>query len=159
MLKVFTVDTYVFTAFFNDRNKTFYSRNRPKLFDYDLVCVPIHITNNHWAFTTVYVNEQSIRYYDSLSQGNHHGLKHCNIVKDFLESNFILNSDTKDLTQWKLENVADTPQQTDGHNCGVYVCQNIKSISRREKFSICPSDLPAIRKEMVAEIALGFLFN
>ena len=156
-LKIFAADTYVFTSFSNNRNKTFFSRNKPSLFDYDVVFVPIHVTNNHWAFSTVFVHENCIKYYDSLSKSNYYGLEKCKIVEEFLKSSFNLNS--TDFTQWSLENVADTPQQPDGHNCGVYVCQNIKSISRREKFSICPSDLPVIRKEMVAELALGFLFS
>ena len=158
-LKVFTADTYVFTAFSNDNNKKNFTRNKVNPFDFDLMFIPINIMENHWALTTTFVKDKCIRYYDSLSQGNHHGLKQCKTVKEFLESNFVLNSTTSDLTQWHLENAADTPQQPDGHNCGVYVCQNAKCISRREIFSVRPSDLPAIRKEMVAELALGFLFN
>ena len=90
---------------------------------------------------------------------NDYGLKQCKNSKEFLESNFIFNSTKIHFPQWNLENVVNTPQQPDGHNCGVYVCQNIKSILRSENFSICPSDLSAIRKEMVAELVLGFLFN
>ena len=109
------------------RTKNF-TRNKVNLFDFDLIFIPIHITKNHWAFTTTFVKEKYFRYYDSLSQGNHHGLKQCNTIKEFLESNFILNSTTSDLTQWHLKNAADTPQQPGGHNCGVYVCQNAKCI-------------------------------
>ena len=37
--------------------------------------------------------------------------------------------------------------------------ENAKCISRGESFSISPSKIPNLRKEMVAEISLGFLFS
>lgn len=77
-------------------------------------------------------------------------------LKEFLESNFILNSTSYDLTRRNLGNFVDTPKQPDGLNCGVYVCQNTKCILKKANFSICPPDLLSVRKEVMAELALGF---
>ena len=52
-----------------------------------------------------------------------------------------------------------TPQQVDGYNCGVHICQLAKQISRAQKLLIITENLSQIRKDMVAEIALGILFD
>ena len=78
--------------------KTKIIRDKASIFDFDLIFIQTHITKNHSAFTTTFVKEKFIRYYDSLCRKNHHGFKQCNFLKEFLESNFILNSITNDLT-------------------------------------------------------------
>ena len=63
--------------------KHFFSRNKLSLFDYDVVFVPTHVTSNHWAFSTVFLHENYIKYYDSLSKSNYYGLEKCKIVEEF----------------------------------------------------------------------------
>ena len=100
--------------------------------------------------------KKKIKYYDSFAKTDRFAHCVCGHVKQFLYSNFFSNI-ASDI-DWQFEN-ANTPQQSDGYNSGVYVCQVAKQISRSEELQVKQQDLPIIRKEMVAEIVLGFLFN
>ena len=80
----------------------------------------------------------------------------CRHVKQFLYSNYLSN--IASYIHWQFEN-ANALQQTDDVNCGVYICQVAKQISRSEELQVKQQHLPKTRKEMVAEIVLGFLFN
>ena len=64
----------------------------------------------------------------------YYSLEKCNIVRKFSKS--ISNLNSTDLTQWSLENVADTPQKPDGHNCGVLCVKTLKVFHRKKLFNL-----------------------
>ena len=54
-----------------------------------------------------------------------------------------------------LRFVPDAPQQTNGYDCGVFLCQYAESISRRMHPSFTQSNMPSLRRNMVWEIMKG----
>ena len=88
---------------------------------------------------------------------DYHAMTQCKIAKKFITAMFTFSDCL--LSQWHCQNIVNTPKQIDINSCGIYMCQNAKCISRGENFSISPSNIPDLRKEMVAEVSLGFLFT
>ena len=153
--KIYSVDSFVFERFSENQDRIY--KRKKNLFNFDIVFFPINVNRNHWAFIKLSVENQSFLYYDSMLTTEDNVVTQCKIAKKFIEAMFTFSD--LNISQWHCQNVANTPKQIDISSCGVYTCQNAKCISRGESFSISPSKIPNLRKEMVAEISLGFLFS
>jgi len=58
-----------------------------------------------------------------------------------------------DFTDWQDYAPEDTPQQENGYDCGVFVCQFLESLSRGEEyFNFSQADMPYLRRRMIWEI-------
>ena len=57
----------------------------------------------------------------------------------------------EDARLFKLRLVPDAPQQTNGYDCGVFLCQYAESIRRRKHPSFTQKDMPSLRRNMVWE--------
>ena len=65
----------------------------------------------------------------------------------------------EDARLFKLRLVPDAPQQTNGYDCGVFLCQYAESISRRMHPSFTQNGMPSLCRNMVWEIMKGRLLN
>ncbi|CAI2732934.1 unnamed protein product [Schistosoma spindalis] len=123
-----------------------------KLFDQDIVLIPIHDRGMHWCLSCIDLRVKTITYYDSMGSGNMKCLKQ---LMDYLKHESLdkRNVELPDPDSWKLVNTEDTvPQQFNGSDCGVFLCTFGEFISRDASFTFSQDDMPGIRKRMIYEI-------
>ena len=51
------------------------------------------------------------------------------------------SSDNSILDGWKKELATDIPRQSNGYDCGVFVCMYAECYSRQAKFNFCEKDM------------------
>ena len=122
----------------------------PELFKLDFVFFPLNVNNNHWVLVAASPPTKTIAYYDSM---NHDGSDSRTMVGTYLSKiHEVLEGAALDLSAWKSLDVRDIPQQDNGFDCGVFVCQYVERLSRRAPLDFTQSDMPAIRVQMIEEI-------
>ncbi|NWI97585.1 SENP2 protease, partial [Pitta sordida] len=127
------------------------------LFKQDLILVPIHLTA-HWTLLVIEIRKKTIKYFDSLGQ------KGDNICKTLLQ---YLQEESREkrnleltVSEWTLRNPKfpflyipqEIPQQTNGSDCGVFVCKYADFISRDKPITFTQEHMPYFRRRMVWEI-------
>ncbi|CAH8621692.1 unnamed protein product [Schistosoma margrebowiei] len=108
-----------------------------KLFDQDIVLIPIHDRGMHWCLSCIDLRVKTITYYDSMGSGN---MKCLEQLMDYLKNESLdkRNVELPDPDSWKLVNTEDTvPQQYNGSDCGVFLCTFGEFISRDASFTFC----------------------
>nr|CAH8867248.1 unnamed protein product [Trichobilharzia regenti] len=106
-----------------------------KLFDQDIVLVPIHDRGMHWCLSCIDLRAKSITYYDSMGGGNTKCLQQ---LMDYLKNESLdkRNLELPDSDSWEFINTEDTvPQQYNGSDCGVFMCTFSEFISRGAPFT------------------------
>jgi len=93
--------------------------------DAQLILVPLHLGNAHWALAVVDLIRQKISYYDSLLRGSFYddGRKHLKRLQLWLADAWAekgLPDPTPLISQWPLIVVRNIPQQQNGYDCGVF---------------------------------------
>ena len=120
------------------------------IFKYDLVMFPIHL-GNHWALVVVDTFQLTATYYDSkIGPGTTDAPAH--IIVKFLEKEYKEKKGQEMGFNFTVQWDKTAPQQTNGYDCGVYVCIFAEQLARDETLSVNPDDVPAFRKQMVWEI-------
>ncbi|NXG50996.1 SENP2 protease, partial [Psilopogon haemacephalus] len=121
------------------------------LFQQDLIFVPIHL-RVHWALVVIDVRRKTIKYYDSMGQ---RGDKICQTLFQYLreESHEKRNVELAS-SEWTLRSMEshEIPQQSNGSDCGVFVCKYAEYISRDRATTFTQNHMPYFRKKMVWEI-------
>lgn len=77
---------------------------------------------NHWTCMVVYMEEKRILYLDSLGSG---GRRYTSAFMKYISDEWKdkQKSDYSDIDKWSIEdNHNNVPQQTNNHDCGVFVC-------------------------------------
>uniref|UniRef100_A0A915ERY4 Ubiquitin-like protease family profile domain-containing protein n=1 Tax=Ditylenchus dipsaci TaxID=166011 RepID=A0A915ERY4_9BILA len=126
----------------------------PSLFCHEIILLPIH-TPGHWSLAVIQVKRQRIDYYDSMSGD---GSEYIEIIKEymFLKAKS-MNMDQTNLDDWIGFNQKRIPQQTNGHDCGVFLCCFAKCTSRKSKPNFSQEQMLEIRSNIKAEILTGKL--
>ena len=125
------------------------------LFQMDLVFFPLNVNNNHWVLVSASLATKTIEYYDSM---NNDGTESRKMVAIYLSQlHQVLHGNALDLNEWDSIDRHDIPQQENGFDCGVFVCQFAERLSRRAPFDFTQADMPAIRVRMIEEIVAGRL--
>ena len=75
-------------------------------------------------------------------------------IKNYLKEEHLDKKKFKiDLSEWGSVCMGvDSPQQTNGSDCGVFMCTTAEFISRNCKLNFCQAEIPLLRKTMVVEI-------
>lgn len=125
------------------------------IFAFDVIPVPVHVSNIHWCMAIISLKERYIRYYDSMGQPNKR-------VLDALEQYLRDESMDKrkvalDMEGWRKENIADCPRQMNGSDCGVFSCMFAEYISRGHRVNFTQENMPYFRQKMILEICAGKL--
>lgn len=133
-------------------------RKQVDLFSYDLVLVPVHVRKIHWALGVVNMKEKKILFLDSLSGPySHHFAQH--IFQYLLdEHQDKLNAPLPSSELWKMddhETFPLVPQQTNGSDCGVFLCQFSECLTDGRGLDFSQSDIPDRRLKMVYQICTG----
>ncbi|XP_057668612.1 sentrin-specific protease 1-like [Diorhabda carinulata] len=119
-----------------------------------LICIPIHL-GFHWCMAIIDLRAKYIRYYDSTGNSNNRCLK---ALKKYLEDEHL---DKKKCplytTDFKLENLKDIPQQSNGNDCGIFTCTYAEFITRDAKIGFDQEHIPYLRKKMAVEVLAGEL--
>lgn len=88
--------------------------------DVENIFIPINRGNNtHWALCVVSMTDCTITYYDSC---RYDGTSYLKIIRRWLRSYFFdMHSVLLDISNWQLLH-AENPTQSNGCDCGVFVC-------------------------------------
>ena len=120
------------------------------LFDKDLVLLPVHL-GNHWALAVLNVRDRAIEYYDSLGGRNPDAI---NLLQGYLQEEYKdkKGGDLQGLDAWMILTPGTTvPQQTNGNDCGVFVCRYAYCRAAGLPFGFSAADMPLIRRSMMVE--------
>ena len=96
------------------------------IFKMDKIFIPVNCGGVHWIAIVVFVEERRIQLHDSLAGG---GLEYMLQVLSFLESEHLQIRQEPLPGPWLLVHSTDSPQQTNGKDCGVFTCLAIDSLS------------------------------
>ena len=88
-----------------------------------------------------------------------YGTNALKMVQTYLFLETVRLQGEKEVCYFKIRLVPDVPQQTNGYDCDVFLCQYAESISRRMHPSFTQNDMPSLRRNMVWEIMKGRLLN
>jgi Ulp1 family protease len=90
------------------------------LFSMDMVFVPVNIGRMHWALAVIKMRQKRIEYYDSLHKDGRRTLEGLFL---YLQAEHLSHKlEPMDTAGWQLENVCSIPRQTNGCDCGVFLC-------------------------------------
>jgi Ulp1 family protease len=127
------------------------------LFALEMVFIPVHVSLVHWALVVVFLAQKKVQYFDSLRNCFGSGVEYTRLVKRFLKAVAKGQGKTdlaNDIGSWEVvTDQTDTPQQTGGVDCGVFVCSFVHCLLRGMSpppFGM--EEIPAIRKRMAFRI-------
>lgn len=127
------------------------------LFSYDLVFVPIHDLD-HWSLAVLNMTNQTFEFYDSMGRKNWrcYQVLMAYLRKEHQDKQKIpLTPDVK----WECHYVKNLPQQTNSHDCGVFVCLYAECLARGAPFTFSARDIQRLRYRIAFEILSGKLMN
>ncbi|KAI6184361.1 Ulp1 protease [Aphelenchoides bicaudatus] len=121
------------------------------LFEYDILLIPLHLTQNHWCLIAVDFEQKVMAFFDSMY--TERGETHLQKISDYLTN----ESNDKHDSKYSIKNLRLIPQyagprQMNGCDCGVFACQFAEFYSRRARFDFSQDDIPRLREQMVYEI-------
>jgi sentrin-specific protease 1 len=127
------------------------------VFQKELILVPVHL-GNHWCMMGVNVPNKCITYYDSMGGRNWRVLE---TMRSFLvsEARERGTADPEDVQSWKLVCCADTPQQQNGSDCGVFACVIAEHLARRAPLAFTQEQMPYFRRRIAGEIIFARLLT
>jgi len=107
------------------------------IFNMKYIFVPIHKDGNHWTLAVIDMEKKCIQYYDSCA-GDKNAAKHGSKIMDSLLAYVADEYKYKgskggqemNVSKWELINCSTTasPQQTNGYDCGLFLCMTCKFI-------------------------------
>ena len=118
----------------------------------EVILVPIH-KSHHWSLVLIDVQEHTIHYLDSL-EGSRNTSQAPGVMKQFMEA---YHRERGEDVQYKVKIRRDAPKQTNGTDCGVFVCQYSERLGRRAPLNFHQKDIQNIRWRMIWEIMNGVL--
>ena len=89
----------------------------------ELLLVPLHINESHWALVAVDFLTKRMLYYDSMGCGS--GKKYFNAIMCYLTAEFKSAGQPLDFTTWteKPNGMPGIPLQLNAYDCGVFLCR------------------------------------
>ncbi|KAK9727602.1 Ulp1 protease family, C-terminal catalytic domain [Popillia japonica] len=124
------------------------------IFSYDIIAIPIHL-GMHWCMSLIDFRKRRITYYDSMGSSNAKCLK---ALLSYLEDEHLDKKKTEyDVSDWRLTNARDIPQQMNGSDCGMFACTFAEVLTRDAEINFSQEHMPYLRRKMVFEILEGRL--
>jgi Ulp1 family protease len=129
----------------------------------DLCLLPVH-SPGHWTLLVVDFKAKVFTYCDSLYDQSVTCATAVQVAKDFSDYvcryNADNDADSYDFSGWHLKIPNNIPQQQDGYNCGVFVCQFARRMVAGLPLvnsNLCTTVADGHRRLMLAEILAGEL--
>ena len=126
------------------------------LFSRDMFLIPVH-TEKHWSVACIDLRGRSIRYYDSMHRRNNECLEKLRKLVE-MEAKERMDQHMN-FAQWTIKNAGDCPMQTNGFDCGVFVCIMAEHLSRDEQMQFIQHDMQRYRRQLMHEILNKELYN
>ena len=121
--------------------------------DFDKVIIPINHFNVHWALAVFDMNKHCVTYYDSLHDTTPSFKEYSNLVIKRLS--WWMHDEQQRvggvLRKWKHE-ISRCPKQSNGHDCGVFVCLFLFHIIQNKKLHFSTNNCDKFRSLIVHEI-------
>jgi sentrin-specific protease 1 len=120
-----------------------------------IVC-PINLRNTHWVIAVIYMADEKIHYYDSMSGS---GDKYLQALKQWVVDEALDKKKLAiDVSNWKLiSNEKHVPQQTNGYDCGVFTTICADFISDDLPLEYDQNDMEFFREKIGTDIVRGCL--
>ena len=146
---VFAYNTFFYTKLLSDGYQAVsHWYKRDNLFTKRLLVFPVHQAEcAHWCLAVANVSNKQIAYYDSLKKENSICLQ---VLTSYLQKSIGIR-----FSGYEDRNI---PIQSNGHDCGVFVCLYAHCLAERSAFRFSQQDIPAVRKQMVTELLTKKLF-
>lgn len=127
------------------------------VFDYDMLVIPVHNMEVHWAVIVVDFRVPGVFYYDSMKEEDESDILHAKAfltqVIKYLQDEHDHKKDSQlDLKSYVKEVVDTCPQQENGSDCGLFVCKVVEYLSRDVGLRFDQNDMPYFRQRMIWEI-------
>ncbi|XP_043282390.1 sentrin-specific protease 1-like [Venturia canescens] len=150
--------TYVMNSFFfprlylNGYNAIKRWTNKVNIFKYERVIVPINL-GNHWCLAVINLLKKAIVYYDSFGRDNP---KYLLTLREYLveEAKNKGEGPIND-KEWSLATKRDIPRQTNGYDCGVFVCLYAKHEIANKEMSFSQEGMSQMRELIRRELETG----
>lgn len=127
------------------------------LFQFDLLLFPANVplnNPNHWVLVVIHPKLKLVEFFNSSVSPDRWGLKQ--LVFHFFEYQvFMSQGEIILLDDYRGQDRWDTPRQTNGYDCGVFVCRYADCLSRKSTFDFTQEDMPAFRKQIKSQILRG----
>ena len=120
------------------------------VFSYDLILIPIHHEGKHWCLAIIDNRMARITYYDSLIHDNPTCITTLRQYMD--EESMDKRGYAFDFNGWGNCTPKNIPKQTNGFDCGVFICQYAEYASRNAEFTFLEKDMPQYRKLMKLQL-------
>lgn len=120
------------------------------IFSESRIIVPINYPNNHWTLGVFYMEEKQLTIYDS--QGNHDE-NAVNNLWMFLDNEYRSKTNQGLPGDWVYERDHRTPLQSNGDDCGVFICLYADFLSLNLPLIFDAKSLPNIRMRL-AKLAI-----
>ena len=120
------------------------------LLEKDLILFPIH-NLSHWSLVVVDTGSKTIHYLDSLI-GSRQNSAAPWTMKEYMEK---LHREKGEAAVYKIQIREDAPYQTNGVDCGVFLCQYAEAMTRKSWMSFTQRDMAQARERMIEELLGG----
>ena len=120
----------------------------------DVFLIPIH-KRDHWSLVGVDMKTRTIHYFDSI-KGSRSTAKAPGVIKTYLEK---YCKDKGKAETYTVKRRQDVPLQTNGVDCGVFVCQYAERFARKAHMNFSQEDMVVTRMKMSHEIFTGELMQ
>ena len=123
---------------------------RDDIMEKEVFLIPIH-KRDHWSLVGVDIKTRTIHYFDSI-KGSRETAKAPGIIKTYLERYCKNKGNTE---TFKIKRRQDVPLQTNGVDCGVFVCQYAERFARKAPMNFSQEDMAVTRMKISHEIFSG----
>jgi hypothetical protein len=125
------------------------------IFIKDYVLFPIHTgAGDHWCLAVFDVRKHTLNVYDSIpNEGRKFDILHH--VREYIREEHKSKHGLPYPYALNEDSVPNVPLQTNGFDCGVFVCQYVKAIVRGVRFNFRSKDMQIIRRTMIWETAIA----
>ena len=120
-----------------------------KLLGVDLILIPVH-HGAHWMLMVVSGTEKTIEFFDSMRHDNSGHIEHAKKWLAHELGNLYVEE------EWTVLDT-ESPQQTNGNDCGVFLCTNAQMLAMRcdPMASFSSKDIPMQRRRMAGVLLEG----
>ena len=120
----------------------------------ELILFPIHNAQiSHWSLVIVEISTKTVHYFNSIKRHRvHHRAPRD--IKKYIEMYY---ADRGETVKFKLDRRRDAPEQGNGYDCGVFVCQYAERVARRSPLNFRQKDLDRVgaREMIINELLEG----
>jgi Ulp1 family protease len=127
-------------------------------FDQDKIFCPLNIDNGHWVMVVVFMQQQEVHFYDSMSGDGEEYMGHIlHWLRDQARANDHAALDTSNWITRCPGELLQVPQQHNGVDCGIFSMLAADYLSDRLPLTYSQGDIPLFRAKIAVAITKGEL--